>query len=704
MKSIRWLIYLIVTFHLLAFLLTRTSVHSQSTFSLFLPLISRQPPPAWLGPPGGNAVYLVIDPSDPQTMYLGAWYAGVFRSLDGGASWSPARAGLGGVQISALAIDPQDSSTLYAAVYYDGLYKSTNHGATWTRYSQGLKYPNTVIYDIEIDPSNPQRLYLATRASNGVFGPPWRGVVYRSLDGGLNWVPVLENIGGAGQQDWAYSLAILPASPNLILAASHEHGPYRSQDGGQSWTPVHKGIDDLSARAILFNPQVGLPGTAYVGTWHYGGVYKTTDGGNYWTQKGATSYKILKMAIDHNQPNYIYGAVPDDGVLKSADSGKTWQITGLAEAYVQMVTIHPTQGASLYASTANSGIQFSPDHGQHWSPANHGFITAYVTSTLVRSGHSNELLISTLGYGVLRSTDGGVTWSDFNAGMGDPNVHQILFDPNNPNVLFALTGSKGLFRLDLAGKGTWIGLAAGGSTEQTQPLPSPSNRPVHPPWATPTWNDPLDAGTFYPPETLPQQPSAASLLTMTFAPSNPQIAYLGVYNGGVRKSVDGGYHWTSTNLGGASVWSLAVDPVDPNTVYAASDTPGAINKTVDGGVTWTSITLPGVTFFNLAYPPHDHTWLYAGTNQGLYTLSSSNDWSLVGLAGQAVISFGFAPDTGWLYAGTTNGVFYANKEDAWLPGSPRLLNFAVSAITFDPGNPQVIYFSTDSAGILRFHR
>jgi len=113
-----------------------------------------------LGPEGGSISALAIDPATPTTLYAGTFLAGVFKSTNGGESWSAANTGLINTYVYALAIDPKTPTTLYAGTYGGGVFKSTNGGESWSAVNTGLI--STYISDLEIDPKTPTILYAGT--------------------------------------------------------------------------------------------------------------------------------------------------------------------------------------------------------------------------------------------------------------------------------------------------------------------------------------------------------------------------------------------------------------------------------------------------------------------------------------------------------------------------------------------------------------
>src|SRR5439155_6256077 len=124
----------------------------------------------------------VIDPQTPATLYART-NGGVFKSTDGGADWSPVNTGLPSPNISALAVDPQTPATLYASVSMGSfafpssgaVFKSTDGGASWSAANAGLHAP--IIHALAIDPQDPATVYAGTQG----------GGVLKSTDRGANW-------------------------------------------------------------------------------------------------------------------------------------------------------------------------------------------------------------------------------------------------------------------------------------------------------------------------------------------------------------------------------------------------------------------------------------------------------------------------------------------------------------------------------------
>src|SRR6266851_1805620 len=160
----------------------------RSSRALLLPLlmlgcmsgagIASAQPGTWTsnGPGGGTVFALAIDPLTPTTIYAGTYLGGVFKSANGGASWSASNTGLTNTNVRALAIDPLTPTTIYAGTYLGGgVFKSANGGASWSASMTNTTY---VVQMLAIDPRTPTTIYAAADSFGGVF---------KSANGGATW-------------------------------------------------------------------------------------------------------------------------------------------------------------------------------------------------------------------------------------------------------------------------------------------------------------------------------------------------------------------------------------------------------------------------------------------------------------------------------------------------------------------------------------
>ena len=324
--------------------------------------------------------------------------SGVYKSVDGAATWSNDNYGLGGVTspsvsfpspgASALAIHPTDTSTVYAATAV-GVFKSTNGGRTWAPMSNGL--PTGGVAALIIDPDTPSTLYVTVSSFTD-------GGVYKSTDGGANWIRRSNGLGNPAIN----SLVIDPDTPNTL---------YVALEG--CCTPVSR-------------------------------IFKTTDGADNWVPVGGSPpLAPMALAIDPLTPATLYvadGATPG-AVFKSTDSGATWQPLG-SIFFVRSIAVSPHTAGVVYAAT-DQGIFKSTNGGTSWSP----FTSK--TGKIVFDPVSSSTLywltshFSSSPEGLFKSTDNGQTWIPVNKGLNTPHAVTLAIDPLRPSTLYLASATAG---------------------------------------------------------------------------------------------------------------------------------------------------------------------------------------------------------------------------------------------------------------------
>jgi photosystem II stability/assembly factor-like uncharacterized protein len=291
---------------------------------------------------------LAVDPSAPATLYAGSWAAdfGVFKSTDGGASWTFRSAYF--LQVVALVIDPSASATLYAGTNSwdtaNGVFKSTDGGVNWTD-----SLLNRTISVLAVDPSAADTVYAGTLFTGFV----------KSTDRGAHWTTLDLRL----TDSFVNSLAIDPATSSTIYAGTSDYlansgGVFKSTDGGASWTAINAGLANYAIFAFAIDP--ANPATLYAGT--SGGVFKTTDGGARWTaaSTGLTNLGIRALAMDPAASGTLYAGTAGDGVFTSTDGGASWTAmnAGLTSLFVNALAIDPSTPARIYAGTEGGVYEF----------------------------------------------------------------------------------------------------------------------------------------------------------------------------------------------------------------------------------------------------------------------------------------------------------------------------------------------------------
>jgi photosystem II stability/assembly factor-like uncharacterized protein len=668
-----------------------------SPTTVYLPLVWKPEPPRWMGPFGGSVVCMVVDPANPEVVYAGSWGAGVFKSTNGGKTWAWAGSGLGELHIDSLAIDPSNPVVLYAGTHGAAVYKTTNGGQSWFAAQAGM-FPQAVVYTLAVNSGYPQIVYAGTRGAPAAPGPPWSGVLYRSTNGGASWQPVLTNVGGEDAQDWVYSVAANPSEPGAVLAATHEHGAFIAGNygGPGDWQPADS-VPDWSGRAVAFDPR-SWTRAAYYATWHGDGIYKSSDGGSHWARSNAGMgfAKIYPngIAIVSANPDTLYVASFGQqvhGVLKSNNAGAAWGMAGLADRYIYSVRAPEQENEVVFAGTLLDGFYRSENGGASWTRYQNGLLNASITG-LVFTG-PRTVYGSTYGGGVYVSQNGGSTWVDISATLGDRFVNGLVLHPGNPALLFALTESAGLRMYNLEAQRGW-------ETAATVQPGLPAARVANDPSAR---QEPIESLLGYMPERSGDPNLAAAsapLLSMAFAPSDPQTVYLGTQGSGMYSSRDGGITWIPTGLAGQAVRSIAVHPANPKRLYAAVDSPGSVKTSANGGQSWSDIPIANLAVYTLAYLPTGSSVLYAGTNKGVWHLQG-NEWVQAGLKQAVVTNLVSAPTwPGAFFAGTHSGGYHSYDGQSWILLAEESTGYTIQGITFDPADPHHVYLRTTTRGTL----
>jgi len=227
------------------------------------------------------ATHILLAPTSPpdaRVLYVAAFGCGVYKSTDGGKNWTLKNAGITQKEPFAWRIVRDTRGTLYVLVARrsedgsigtegDGaIYKSSNGAESWTRVAmpQASNGPN----GLAIDPNTPDRLYLAAWARDkGEHGDG--GGIYLSEDAGKTWRQVLD------RDRHIYDVTIDPRNPNILYAAGFESSAWRSEDRGENWTRI-PGFNFKWGHRVIPDPQD--PKKVYITTFGGGVWYGSVDG------------------------------------------------------------------------------------------------------------------------------------------------------------------------------------------------------------------------------------------------------------------------------------------------------------------------------------------------------------------------------------------------------------------------------------------
>ncbi len=622
---------------------------------------------------GGRFSDIEWDPTDATIAYAGAATGGVFKSADGGASWTPIADALPNLNVGDLAIDPNDPETVWLGTGEPngghnnfpggGIYRSTDGGGNWSFMGLG---GTASIGRVVVDPSNSQRVFVAAQGS--YFGPnPERGL-YRTTDGGASWQLVLTVNDSTGATD----IVIDPTNPSRMMAATwervrrpnggtHLFGPssgiWRSLNGGTTWTK-------LGAANGLPNPatqnvgRIGLalcpanPNTAYAVITNGNnviGLWQSLDFGTSWLNRdsdleiqaggGGFSWYFSQVRVAPNNCNRVYAL--DVTFFRSEDGGLTFPIkygyTGSPPDFHvdhHALAFHPANPNILLEGN-DGGINHSSDGGTNWTKIAGLPVTQFYEIGLDPSDPS-RLYGGTQDNGTLRTATGGVSdWENILGGDG----FYVNVDPTNSNVIYA-ESQFGALSKTTNGGASWVGIAPAGAASDRKN------------WSTPVELDPVspnivyygtqrlwrstDGGTSWTAASgdLTGWITGAVLGTITtigVSPANPSVVWIGTDDGRVWRGVETAGVFAWTNITAAPLpprWVTRVvpHPSDPMSAWITfsglkwRESESHVFATTNGGAAWTDISsnLPAVPINGMVVDPDHPQILFVGTDLGAY--------------------------------------------------------------------------------------
>ena len=305
------------------------------------------------GMTGMGVTAIAVDSAQPSVLYA-ATAGGLFRSTDGGLGWTSIAKGLTGSGLATCAVDPFVHTTLYAGTD-EGFFRSMDSGASWKKCSAGLETPSVLC--CVTDPQHEGVLYIGTDA-----GPLLSGTVYRSTDRGTTWTKASDGLGTFRQ---AVKSLVLDSGSGMLYAGG-TGGLWRMPEGRHSWTPIGGDLSGTHVLAMAFDPGTG---TLFVSkgsaTMEPGGIYSSSDGGEYWTAHTLAPagedphfYDAWGLCVAPGDPSTVVAETLVRGVFCSRDGGATWaslapELSGLSG---RALCPDPSAGGALIIGTDEAGL------------------------------------------------------------------------------------------------------------------------------------------------------------------------------------------------------------------------------------------------------------------------------------------------------------------------------------------------------------
>ena len=589
-----------------------------------------------------------VDPSNPDNVvWVGTgetWVRnsvsygdGLYKTTDGGTTWN--KVGFeNSDRISGIAINPTNSAELYVgvlgALWGDsderGVYKTTDGGQTWTNVLAGMK--DTGCSDLFMDPKDPNTLYAAfwqvrrTAHSFSSGGP--NSALYKTTDGGKSWNKI--HNGFPGGDLGRIAIAVAPSDPTIlysVIESKEKKGLYRSDDSGNSWTFMN-GDFELTVRPFYFSRIVVDPKNpdVVVKAGLYGSISR--DGGKTFRNLGAMHADIHDIWFDINDSDRFYVAT-DGGLYRTWDGGTTMEmVESLPVSQFYHVSVDNDEPYKIYGGLQDNGSWFGPSASPggiepgDWRSvgAGDGFrVYRHPTKKIVYSEMQGADNIWR--YDVEKNNIKNIRPFP---GKDEPKYRfnwntPIQISPHHPDRIYV--GSQFLLRSNDMGN-NWERISPDLTTNDPTKQTQSSSGGIS------TDNSGAENHT--------------TIFTIAESPLDENIIWVGTDDGNVQVTQDGGKTWTNVvaNIPGLpkNTWTYHIQPGNfgKGTAYAVFDghsqndyKPYAY-KTTDFGKTWTSVISDDVEGFarHILEDLENENLLFLGTELGLFvSIDGGKNWS-----------------------------------------------------------------------------
>lgn len=613
----------------------------------------------------------------------------------GSDAWSGGGVG----RINCTAFHPTDPNTMWVGAAAGGLWKTIDGGTTWTPMTD--HFPSIGISDIAVHPTNPNIIYILTGDGDAAAlglnpfvpftsaypGPASIGIM-KTEDGGLTWEQT-----GMGFTEAALvngcRLLIHPANPDILLVGLLNTGIFRSSNGGVNWTSVF-GV--VSVWDMEFQP--GNPQVVYAASSN--GFVKSTDGGVTWAIDNdpsfpASTWARLTLAISPSAPQNVYLLFGDSapagsfgGLYKSTDAGSSF---------------------NLMSNTPN--ILANDMGGGGGTPQ-----AAYNQCMAVDPTNDNRIFVGAIN--CWKSEDGGITWGretwwTRSFADTDPYVHADFHNMYfNGNTLF-VNNDGGIYKTNDYGH-SWTELSSGLSLMMFYEIDILNNE-----WLGGSQDNGTNGTNFSDPQC--HQLWGGDGFAAVWHTGNNTIQYISSQNAIYRRQFGTSVPISPIELGNGDFWNCEIEmhTTDPDYVFASTRNEiyrGNGNNfefTWDSLGTWSFLPGPGERVFGFSQCVSDPTTMYVVSQNNILRTNNLDQtapsWTPLSspVAGGAFISNVVVNPTDtaevWItcsgYANNQKVYYSNNNGNSWTNISGTLPNIPIRCIAYQPGSNDGLYIGTD---------
>lgn len=612
----------------------------------------------------GRINAIAFHPMNSDIIYAGSAGGGLWKTTNGGQSWSPKTDFIGSIGISKIVVHPTNPDIVYIATgdgdasdsYTTGVMKSEDGGDTWS--STGLDWSTSsfrLIREMVMDPNDSNILMIASNIG-----------LIRTTNGGETWFQ--EQIGNF------YDVEINPDPNNNIFYAATKNAVYRSTDSGNNWTTV-QAIEGSNRLAIATSEDnsnyVYVVSSKAVGS-GYNGLWRSTDSGATFTnmsttpnilgwdiqgiESGGQGWYDLVIAADPNNANTVY--VGGINTWKSLDGGATWSIVSHWQGGSEVSEVHADkhelewQGNVLWEGN-DGGIYKSLDGGASWTD----LTSDMIISQMYRIGVSelDNKVVAGLQDNGSKQREVTLDWFDEVGGDG----MNCAINPDNSSVMYACKQNGEIRRSTDEGV-TWVDIQNNIAGQPTGAWVTPYElNPQNPSTIIAAYEKvyrSYDQGNTW--ETIAYDIGGVKKSLLAISPQDSNYIYVGTTNA-LWQTTDGGASWEVRTTPGVSTKMIKVSPSSPNTLYATRSSYGdaRVYKSIDGGSTWMDISgsLPNIPANSIEIHNDGNETLYVGLDIGVYYRGQTDeDWILynAGLPNTPIFEIEIKEQTNELYVAT----------------------------------------------------